>query len=373
MIKVCHMTSVHGAEDVRIFHKECVSLAQAGYEVCLVQCGNSYEKDGVRLVGAGPKPSSRLKRMTSYGRRVYKKALALDAEIYHLHDPELLPYGLKLKRKGKKVVFDSHEIYTLQIPSKSYLPKWVSRVVAWAYAKYEKYALRHLDAVVVPCTVGGRNPFEGLCKRVVYVDNTAMLGELYDKYDLRTAKVKRQVCYIGVLTESRGITLDVKAAHKAGAKLVLAGQFSSEEYKKRLESMPEFTSVEYRGLLGRDGVKRLIEESEVGLAILMDSGQNYLTDNLLTKVYEYMSLGVPVVISNSRYNNLAIQKHKFGLCVNPDDIDQTAAAIRYLLDNPDEARKMGENGRKAVREEFNWGIEEKKLLALYDDILNGKR
>jgi len=43
--------------------------------------------------------------------------------------------------------------------------------------------------------------------------------------------------------------------------------------------------------------------------------------------------------------------------------------IRYLLEHPEEMRRMGENGRRAVKEEFNWGVEEKKLFALYEEIL----
>ena len=92
MIKVCHLTSAHDAEDVRIFHKECVSLARAGYQVCLVAHGESYEKNGVRIVGVGELPQSRLKRMTEGGKMVYEAALAVDADLYHFHDPELLPY-----------------------------------------------------------------------------------------------------------------------------------------------------------------------------------------------------------------------------------------------------------------------------------------
>ena len=97
MIKVCHMTSAHGPEDVRIFHKECVSLAKAGYDVYLVERGDSYEKNGVHIVGVGQPSGGRLSRMTSFAKKVYQAALALDADIYHFHDPELLPYGLKLK------------------------------------------------------------------------------------------------------------------------------------------------------------------------------------------------------------------------------------------------------------------------------------
>ena len=102
MFKVCHMTSAHGVEDIRIFHKECVSLAKAGYDVYLVERGESYEKDGVHIVGVGEILKSRRKRMTEGAKKVYEAARAVDADIYHLHDPELLPYGLKLKKQGRR-------------------------------------------------------------------------------------------------------------------------------------------------------------------------------------------------------------------------------------------------------------------------------
>ena len=110
MTKVCHMTSAHAPEDDRIFHKECVSLAKAGYDVYLVERGDSYEKAGVHIVGIGEVSGGRLDRMFHVTKQVCEKALALDADIYHFADPELLPWGLKLKRQGKQVIFDSHEM-----------------------------------------------------------------------------------------------------------------------------------------------------------------------------------------------------------------------------------------------------------------------
>ena len=103
------MTSAHASDDTRIFYKECVSLAKAGYEVSLVARGPAREEAGVRVVGVGVPSGGRLFRMLFFARRIYRQALALDAEVYHLHDPELLPYGLRLKRRGKVVIFDSHE------------------------------------------------------------------------------------------------------------------------------------------------------------------------------------------------------------------------------------------------------------------------
>ena len=148
MIKVCHMTSAHEEEDIRIFRKECVSLAEAGYDVYLVERGDSYDKNGVHIVGVGEIPTSRLKRMTEGAKMVYQAARALDADIYHFHDPELLPYGLKLKKAGKKVIFDSHEMYTEQIREKPYLPHWFARLLSHAYGKYESHVLGRIDGLV---------------------------------------------------------------------------------------------------------------------------------------------------------------------------------------------------------------------------------
>ena len=123
MKRVCHLTSVHSSDDTRVFHKECVSLARAGYDVTPVAPGESREELGVHIVGVGEKPVGTLNRLTSpFAKHAYEAALALDCELYHLHDPELLPYALKLKRHGKTVIFDSHEFYSLLIQEKGYIP-----------------------------------------------------------------------------------------------------------------------------------------------------------------------------------------------------------------------------------------------------------
>lgn len=368
-MKVCHMTSAHGPEDVRIFHKECVSLAKAGYEVYEVACGESYDKNGVHVVGVGEIPGNRLKRMTVGAKSVYKKALELDCDIYHFHDPELLPYGLKLKKAGKKVIFDSHERYTYQLRDKPYLPSWISGPIAKLYGLYENHVLCHLDAVIFPCTMDGKNPFEGLCQRTPIISNAAILDEFYHRFDLNHEKKPRQICYVGGLGESRGITVDIRAAAKAGAALALAGDFSSEEYHRTLRNMPEYACVDYRGKLNREQVADLIAESNVGLCTLLDRGQYLHLDTFGIKVFEYLSMGVPVILSKSAYNCRMVEKHDFGICVNPERVDEIADAIQYLIDHPEEARRMGENGRKAVKEAFNWGVEEKKLLGLYEEIV----
>lgn len=370
MTKVCHLTSVHQNNDVRIFKKECVSLAKAGYEVYLVAHGESSYTDGVHIVGVGDF-TCRIKRMLVSARVIYKKALEIDADIYHIHDPELLPWALKLKGKGKKVIFDSHENYVMQIRHRAYLPKLIGAVIAKAYYFYETAVVKKLDAVIFPCTMGGKNIFQNRARRTVFISNAPLLSELYDRYNSSSAKAERTIVHVGTLSYERGITHLVKAAAKAQARLILAGKFVSPQYYESVTAMPEFAAVDYRGFVSREELVDVCGQANIGLCTLLNSGQYFGADTLATKVYEYMSLGLPVIISDTPYAQSINKKYHFGVCVNPECVDEIAQAITYILDNPEKAKKMGANGRRLVFERFNWGIEEKKLLALYAQLAVG--
>lgn len=368
MKKVCHMTNVHDEEDIRIFHKECVSLAENGYEVYLVERGSSYEKNGVHIVGVGDIPDGRIKRMTQGARKVYEAALALDCDLYHLHDPELLPYGLKFKRMGKKVVFDSHELTREQIRIKPYLKKSAAAAISAVYSMYEDYVLRRIDAVIFPCTIEGRFPLPG--KRTVCIDNFPRLREMYDRYDPNAVKDPDTVCIVGSLTEDRGIRHMALAAERAGCRLILGGGFAPESFGAEMREMARTRNIELLGPIDRDKVCSVLQRSVIGADPILNVGQYDMLDNMSTKVYEYMAMGLPVILTRNRYNVKMAERYHFGICVDPEDINEFAAAIRRVLDDREEARQMGENGRRAVKEHFSWENEERKLVELYGKILS---
>src|SRR5580698_7581609 len=129
--KVVHMTSVHTPFDPRIFHKECRSLARAGFDVTVI--GTNWqdgEKDQVMVKSVLGNPS-RLSRMTHTVWRIYKEAKKQKADVYHFHDPELIPIGLLLRADGKSVIYDIHEDMPKEILSKHYLPRWSRGLVSW--------------------------------------------------------------------------------------------------------------------------------------------------------------------------------------------------------------------------------------------------
>lgn len=368
MVKVCHFTTVHNITDGRIFQKECVSLAKHGYDVTIIACGEQNFKDessGVTRISLHVPVKNRLQRVFKRNKAVFKEAINVDAAIYHFHDPELLPVGLKLKRRGKKVIFDSHEFYGLQIKEKKYIPSILRGLLSKIYMKYEAYICKRLDAVIQVCTIQGENYFENRAKRTIFIANTPFYKQREENNNFNN---RNQITHIGSLTYERGITHLIKASYLADTKLVIAGNFHSLQYKKSIEDLEEYNIVEYRGYISLDEIYNVLSKSFAGVSTLLHIGQYDKVDNVSTKVYEYMAAGIPIIISDTKYAKEIIERYKMGICVKPDDIEEIKTAIQYLKSNPDKAKEMGKNARNAYEIEFNWEIEEKKLIKLYSTL-----
>jgi len=366
MTKVCHMTSAHGPEDGRIFRKECVSLANAGYEVYLVERGESYDKDGVHLVGVGYPSGGRLTRMTLFSKRVYEAALELDADIYHFHDPELLPYGFKLKRKGKAVIFDSHEHTAQAILEKKWIFKPIRSVIHWCFSHYQAYICRKLDSVIA-VSPSLTDYFKRINPDTAQVTNYPILSTEYTVPSF----LEKRLVFAGGITEQWNHHRIIEALESLpDCRYCLCGD-TDVSYLEQLQSMTGWERVDYLGTIPHARVAKELSQSYVGLALLTPGMNTDWHNGTMgnTKIFEEMMAGLPVVCTSFVLWREFIDRYHCGIYVNPENVEEIISAIRYLLDNPDEARRMGENGRRAVKEEFNWGVEEKKLLALYEDVL----
>lgn len=369
MTKVCHITSVHSSKDMRIFYKECVSLAQNGFEVYLLAKGESRMEAGVQVIGFGTLASGRGRRIKHALFELYKKALEVDADVYHIHDPELLHCGVKLKAAGKKVIFDSHENYFEQIRCKPYLPLPLRKIVARLYFNYETRVCKKIDAVIVPCLFQGVNIFEKRAKKTAFIDNYPIIKMSNGPESLDKVSQNSNICcYVGLLTADRGIENIVKAVQNTEAELMLAGPYYDPDFIEKIKKLDRKNKVTYLGCLDQNGVKELLSNCSIGLATLLNVGQNLKSDNFATKVLEYMEAGMPVIISDYPYAKKTFDHLECGICVNPESTNEISQAITILLKDKKSALKMGRNGKTAVFNAFNWSCEEKKLMDLYQGL-----
>lgn len=369
MKRICHITTVHPRYDNRILQKECRSLAKEGYKVYLI-VNDDYadeEVDGVSIVSMHKKRKNRWTRILFAPLDAYKEARKLKADLYHLHDPELLFIAKRLK-KISPVIFDSHEFTAEQILEKFYIPKVLRYFLAKLYRNLERKIINKIDGLIVPCTYAGKDYFEGAYKKVAYVNNVPSITKP-DFQEVPYDKRKIEALYLGGITLQRGAREMVQAAYQAKICLNMGGRFSPAELENELEDMEEYRTVNYLGILDRKQVRDVLGDSKIGICLLKNSGQYRKLDNLPTKIYEYMAAGIPVIASDFPYYKKVIDKYQAGICVNPEDIKAIAEAIGYLIEHPDKAKKMGKNGRRLVEEKFNWEQEKQHLFELYRTIL----
>lgn len=375
--KVCHLVSKHKMNDMRVFEKECKSLAKGGFDVTLIGFGEQAKEetiDGVKCISLYYPIKNNLEILLKRNKLTYEAALKVDAEIYHIHEPELLPVGKKLKRKGKIVIFDSHEYYGWQLRDNIHKIKIVNvpasfmKTIGDLYMRYEKRICMKLDAVIQVCTMNGIDYFEGRCKRTLFIRNLPNITDFTRNNNI-SFESPISISMIGGITKERGVTQLVKAAGKTEATLNLAGNFIPKSYEDELRRLPEYKNVNYRGFLDKKGMVSLLEETAIGASTLLNIGQYDKIDTFPTKVYDYMAMELPIIISNTDFAKEMNEKYNFGICVNPSNPDEIAQAIIWIKDHPQEAAKMGGNGRKIIENEWNWGKESQKLLDFYNELL----
>ena len=371
--KICVLTTAHPPSDVRIFHKECKSIARAGYEVTLIaSVDNDGVHGGIRLVRL-PRWKNRLDRFLRGSFAIYKKGRQENADLYHFHDPELIPAALLLRLAGKKVVYDIHEDLPRTISYKPYIPSFLKGSISRAAEFVENWAGARFSALVAATpTIGIR--FRKVNDNVAIVNNYPRIEEIELPSDATTEKRHAAtLLYVGMrITRARGAEEMVRAMgllpDKSQARLRLVGAWDSEELPQSLSSIPGWARTEYVGPVDRAGIAHELRKASIGLVILHPE-PNYVASQPV-KLFEYMCAGIPVIVSDFPVCREIVGKARCGLLVNPLDPDEIARAMEYLLTHPEEAEEMGRRGFQAVHENYNWANEEKILLQMYDRLFS---
>lgn len=368
-VKVCHISSVHSVTDIRILEKECTSLTKR-YEVYLVVPSVGIkEKNGVHIVNVPLTKGGRLKRMLITTFLVYKRALEIDAEVYHVHDPELLPYAVKLKGKGKKVIYDAHEDIEGQIVNKEYIPFFLRKFIYKIIRTYLYYCLRKFDGIITvsPHIV---DKFLKIRNDITLITNFP----ISNKSNIFNDYTQKNICFPGLISKDWMHENIIRALSQTeGVRYLLAGP-TSLDFISQLKKMENWQYVDYLGQIPSSKVKEMFEKSSIGIA-LFDYTPNaaYKRGTLgNTKLFEYMQNGLPIICTDFTLWKEIVEQEKCGICINPHDINSISEAINYLISNPDIAKEMGENGRNAVKSKYNWEEQEVKLFNLYHKILKNE-
>lgn len=366
MKRICHLTSVHDSMDGRIFKKQCCSLAKAGYDVYLVAPNaHSENVDGVKILGVPIKKKGRIYRIFHLTKAVYRKALEINADIYQIHDPELILYAVRLKKKGKIVIYDSHEDFPQQIKSKNYIPALLRNILFYSYSYLEKKILRKMDAVISVSP----NIVERLSRinpNTYQITNYPIVKEVYDPVQTED----RAICFTGQISRLWMHENILSAINTLpNLRYVLAGPVN-EGYLEKLKKHEGWDCINYLGEVKPEKVKEILQHSKIGIALYDYSAELGYNIGTLgnTKLFEYMQAGLPIVCTDFILWKQVVENGGCGICVNPRNVTEISQAIIYLLEHQDQAREMGKKGHELVQGRYNWKTQEKVLYELYRNL-----
>ncbi len=367
-LRVVHLTSVHDPDDTRVFHKECGALARAGYEVVLVAPGApDGTRNGVRYHPI-PRPAGRLHRFVRSGWAVFHAALQERGDLYHFHDPELIPIGLLLRLLGKRVVYDVHEDVPAQLRSKHWLSPWLRGTVSAAASLMQQVAVRAFDGVIA----AGEDVAATLDHRsVTVVRNFPLLHEfaMADTADYITREPV--VVHVGNLSRIRASRELIEAIGRVDpavdARLVLVGRFNNDGLEREVQDLPGWSRTTHLGWADRPTVAAQLAQARVGI-VMFGPHPNHMAVRS-NKLFEYMAAGLPVVAPDFPAWRALIEETGCGVVADPTRPEAIATAIETLLRDRAGALAMGERGRAAVLASFNWEVEFARLLATYRNIL----
>jgi glycosyltransferase involved in cell wall biosynthesis len=370
--KICHVISGYHRTDARIFYRQCLSLRDHGFDVCiLTNDGQPNEViDGIPIISCTSAPAGRKKELLMARRLFYSHAIAIDADAYQLHSPELLPLGVKLKRHGKVVVYDAHEDMPNHILEKEWLPPWSRHLVSRAFALYMNRVLKRFDEVVSPHS----HVVHSLQKRLgkgILIANFPLVKKRPDSSVDEYLRRKNLFCYSGtVYSYSNQSAIAAALSEIADAHYEIAGHIDDDQ-REMLSNSAAGSRISCLGRLSQVELAKFYDRSIAGIVVYdykLNLGYR-LGSYGTNKIFEYMEAGLPIICTDYDLWTDIVDRYKCGICVKPGDVPGLRQAMQSIMADKKAAFQMGINGRHAVEKEFNWTSEEAKYCRMFSDLL----
>ncbi|KAB1065711.1 glycosyltransferase family 4 protein [Salibacter halophilus] len=323
--------------------------------------------EGVQIHGVR-KPSSRIDRIFKLSKDCYQRAVEINSQLYHIHDPELLPIALKLKKLGKLVIYDAHENTPASIIDKEWIPfQFVRNFVSKVFEKYELNVSKQLDAVI--------SVAEPLLERYiqnekVLIRNLPILDNFKgEELSPEMQKAEKGAVYAGGLTSARNIKEMIDAVGKSYQIKVLHlfGEWESKDYMTICKRSKGWSKVCYWGFKDSKQVYTFLKEKGLIGLILFDKDIKNHKIALPNKAFEYMAAGLPILMSDIAYWKENF--HSVAKFTDPSDSEKISKSIDDMISDQKQLSERVEKGLREVNM-LNWQKESQVLIDLYRRLIN---
>jgi len=359
--RVCHITLKRSANDRRVFHKECQSLAEAGFIVSLITAsGDNETQNGIDKY-AIPVPKKYPFSAWFTQRLLFRKAMQINAQIYHIHEYELLGLALKLKSYGKRVIYGCHtDIYSSKLSNYKAL-EWFSQFSARQCAKKELDIASKLDGIVVSSPYL-KNRFLGVHSDLVEVADYPRQEDFLEeiKSNEHTEKAWK---ITGNLDKRRSAVELIQVLSETQHSVQVFGKIFGKNLRNKLSKMSGWSHLQEVEGQGLENRKTFLKDGVGALHLWKNTPAHQVA--YPAAFFEYLAMGLPVIFRSQTYLDKLNQTYKFGISIKECDKDSIRNAMAQLNANKQEALQMGKNARKAFEDDLNWTKENKKYLILY--------
>ncbi|MFD1685881.1 glycosyltransferase family 4 protein [Halobellus litoreus] len=307
-------------------------------------------------------------------------------DVLHIHDLPMTRTGLLTARNiDVPVVVDFHEIYPDSVAAWRQSDTWLQRIrpyrlfkPVWRLHRYERRCVENVDALLHESPE--QQSYYREHNRISDIDTSVVrnvpdLDRLNDIVIDERTRDEFVVSYVGGFSPQRGLMTVVEAFSElleivTDAALLMVGDGSDtyvSQLKNRCADLGISDNVEFTGWVEFDQVFSYLNESDVSLCPWI--GDNIDSEcTLPNKLFQSMYMGVPVIVSDLKSMRTVVEETESGVVVDSESVSELANALVELYRDPERCRELGENGRQAVEDKYNFQHEGEQLVSLYERI-----
>ncbi|MEW6202539.1 MAG: glycosyltransferase family 4 protein [bacterium] len=380
------ITSAHSCEDGRLYYKEGLSLKKAGYDLTITVPGDRTEKiitdDKIKVIKI--KRNKGLIGRIRFNLSLLRTAFNADYMVSHCVEPDTLFIGILLKiLQRKKIVYDCHEHTPSFIAVNRKFPRPFRRFFAALVWLIERMLIIPVDEIIDTNETRAARFMRVKPKHTTVVSNMPNVEYIQNVMRCSTkekSETKNDFVIVstGDFNKNRGFHIIVEAIRLLRERYParcfrFVGIGRLDEREQELKSWSDDflqrhnlkENIEITGWLPYDEMYEKVACADVGIIMFQPDSYNHFS-GLPNKLFDFMCVGIPVVASDLPEIRNVVSSAGCGLLVDPKNSSSVADVIYQLSMEADLQREMGERGRSAVLNKYNWEQMEKRLLCVYE-------